>query len=36
MIVYLPEAEYNSRDELVTAINTWAAMRGYAFMVGYF
>jgi hypothetical protein len=27
-----PEAEYNSRDELVTAINTWAATRGYAFI----
>lgn len=27
-----PEAEYNSRDELVTAINTWAATQGYAFI----
>ncbi|KAM5513587.1 hypothetical protein FOXYSP1_04554 [Fusarium oxysporum f. sp. phaseoli] len=27
-----PEAEYNSRDELVTAINSWAATRGYAFI----
>jgi hypothetical protein len=27
-----PEAEYLSREELVTAINTWAAVRGYAFI----
>lgn len=27
-----PEAEYQSREELVTAINTWAAARGYAFI----
>lgn len=26
------EAEYESRDALVTAINTWAATRGYAFI----
>ena len=28
-----PEAEYNSRDDLYTAINAWAAPRGYAFVV---
>ena len=27
-----PEADYASRDALVTAINTWAATRGYAFI----
>lgn len=27
-----PEAEYQSREELVKAINTWAAARGYAFI----
>jgi hypothetical protein len=27
-----PEAEYNSRDDLVTATNTLAATRGYAFI----
>ena len=27
-----PEADYASRDALVTAINTWASTRGYAFI----
>lgn len=27
-----PEAKYQSRKELVKAINTWAAARGYAFI----
>lgn len=27
-----PEAEYQSRKALVTAINTWAVIRGYAFI----
>lgn len=27
-----PKAEYQSREELVTAINTWAAARGYEFI----
>ncbi|KAL9560859.1 hypothetical protein ACKAV7_015022 [Fusarium commune] len=28
-----PEGQYSSREELVTAINAWAAPRGYAFSV---
>ena len=28
-----PEGQYSSRQELVTAINAWAAPRGYAFSV---
>lgn len=29
-----PEGEYSSRDALYTAINLWAAARGYAFVTG--
>ena len=29
-----PEAEYDSRDALFSAINAWAAPRGYAFVTG--
>jgi hypothetical protein len=29
-----PEAEYESREDLITAANGWAASRGYAFTIG--
>src|SRR5688572_26475420 len=29
-----PEGDYDSRDALFTAINAWAAPRGYAFRTG--
>lgn len=28
-----PEGQYNSQEKLRTAINAWAAPRGYAFMI---